>query len=113
MAATGLSSGGDKKKRGNKFLCGTPHARCTGGQSSIANSLKGAKTHSTSEEAFKCYARYLLAEGYTQLGPREFSKNGGPIQLLTKKCRFGARCRGGKGNRYMPEQFNGGTMISC
>lgn len=110
MAATGLSSGGDKKKRGNKYLCGTPQDKCCGANSQVASALKNSKTHSTPQESFACYAAYLIGDGYTQVGPREFSKNNGPILVLNKKSRFGCTLRGGKGSRFMPKQYLSGGV---
>jgi hypothetical protein len=118
--AEGMVSGGAQKKRKPKYLCGTPDTYCIGSLSSVSNGLrKSRKAHGQPEEAFACYAQYLIKQGYTQCGPREFylvdkrSGEAGPIVVLTKKSRFGARLRGGKGNRYTPEgEATGGTIIS-
>ena len=54
----------------------------------------------------------MKIEGCKQIGPREFARpNDGPIVLLTKKIRFGARLRGGKGDRFMSEKTPGGHII--
>lgn len=112
MAATGLSSGGARKKRGNKFACGVPTLECIGSPSQVSNGLsKSPKTHGSPEQAFSCYVSYLLRSGYKQVGPREFCKDGGPVVVLTKKSRFGARLRGGKGERFMPDQMLGGHIV--
>jgi len=48
--------------------------------------------------------RYLInVEGYEQIGPREFQKDGHPVRVLTKKMRFGGRLRPGKAGRVMME----------
>ncbi len=86
-----------------KVLCGTPREHCIGSLYSTDQDLP-KKSHASHEEAFKCYARYLVkAEGYIRIGPREFRKDGHPVRVLTKKIRFGGRLRAGKeGSRYMP-----------
>lgn len=64
--------------------------------------------------------RYLIRKkGYVELGPREFlSPDGGPVLVLTKKCRYGGLFVTGKGGdsgkRFMPEvrrYGNRGTII--
>lgn len=105
-------SGGARRKRHKKYLCGVPQAQCCGSQSTTAGCLKGTKSHSSTIEAFKCYANYLIRDGYKQVGPREFCKDDGPIIVLTKKIRFGAVLRGGKGERHMAKDFHGGTIIA-
>jgi hypothetical protein len=81
-----------------KTMCGTPRQFCCGSVVKANKSLGGGvSAHPTPEEAFKCYAQYLIKIGYIQVGNREFaSPNDGPILLLTKKCRFGAPLRPGK-----------------
>jgi hypothetical protein len=110
-----MLSGGVRRKRHHKYVCGVPANNCTGAFTSASNGLKkSCKMHSSPQEAHKCYARYLLRQGYTQIGSREFAApNGGPIIFLTKKSRFGARCRGGKAERFMPSNMVGGHIISC
>lgn len=58
--------------------------------------------------------RYLQRQGYERVGPREFAApDGGPVRVLTKKCRFGARLRPGKEHaRFMPSVKEGGVVIS-
>jgi len=77
------------------------------------------KAHNSAPEAFKCHARYLIKVlGYEQVGSREFRPpDGGPILVLTKKCRFGGVLRKGKGsgeggNRVMPRRRLGGFIAS-
>lgn len=81
-----------------KIICGTPRQFCCGTMTKANKSLNsGIMTHATPQEAFKCYAHFLLKTGHTQVGNREFAPdNGGPIVILTKKCRFGAPLRPGK-----------------
>ena len=78
-----------------KFLCGVPLDVCTGTKivcDQFRN--KEAKMHGSSEEAFRCMRRYLIAQGYTPVGPREFaSPNDGYVRVLTKKSHYGARLR--------------------
>jgi hypothetical protein len=115
-APTGaMMSGGVRKKRSHKYMCGVPVDKCSGSFTSASNGLKkSSKMHSSPQEAHKCYGRYLLGQGYTKIGPREYAApNNGPIVFLTKKSRFGARCRGGKGERFMPSNMVGGHIISC
>jgi hypothetical protein len=59
--------------------------------------MQKKKTHSSTDEAFLCHKKYLLSQGYTQVGSREFaSPNGGPIRLLRKKSKYGTPLRKGK-----------------
>lgn len=104
-----------------RYLCGTPPADCTGSWTHVNFSLTGrkggsTKTHTTSVDAFRCYRRWLLSQGYEEAGPREFrSPHDGTILVLEKASRFGGRLRPGKagekgqGNRYEPE--SGGGII--
>lgn len=103
--------------RGTKqVLCGTPTEYCTGKLALLSNSLKakGYRSHQTSEQAFNCYKKGLLAQGYTQIDSRAFQPpGGGPAQVLTKKSRFGGITRRGKeGLRSVPTKRLGGICIS-
>ena len=103
----------------NKYICGVPNARCSGGtiltNSSIGGGTNQMKAHSDPVEAFKCHKKMLLDDGWKQRGSREFSPpGGGPIKVLTKQSKFGTRLRmgknqEGKGSRYMP--YSGGGFI--
>ena len=99
-----------------KYLCGTPDNKCRGSLTQLASCQGHTKSHSSTDEAFRCYAAYLIGEGYTQVGSREFAApNGGPVLVLTKKSRFGARLRKGKnvegkGSRFTTQR-TGGTII--
>lgn len=86
-----------------KILCGTPDAHCKGSRYITTQSLP-KKAHPSRVEAFRCYARYLIKVlGYTQIGSREFAKEGQPVRVLNKKSKFGALLRTGKeGSRYQP-----------
>ena len=86
-----------------KYCCGTPAIHCSGTRRLQAPAID-LKFHSSRAEAFKCYKKYLVnVEGYTQIGGREFRKDGHPVRVLTKKIRFGARLRPGKEGRVMME----------
>jgi hypothetical protein len=55
-------------------------------------------THATAHEAFACHRQYLIAQGFTAIGPRELTDpTDGYIRVLTKKIRFGTSVRRGKG----------------
>ena len=86
-----------------RYRCGTPDVHCTGSDFPQAPALN-KKSHSSRSEAFNCHVRYLInVEGYEQIGPREFQKDGHPVRVLTKKMRFGGRLRPGKAGRVMME----------
>lgn len=88
-----------------KHTCGVPKELCNGGTVLTNKSLGGSiKAHGTSEEAFKCHKRYLLSQGYEQIGSRDFRPpDGGPILILSKKSKFGGKLRKGKADRWMPK----------
>lgn len=77
-----------------KILCGVPPGKCCGADTSVGKT--STKAHGSSKEAFVCYARYLLSQGYEQVGSREFKKPGECILVLGKKSRFGHALRKGK-----------------
>jgi hypothetical protein len=116
MTSGAMMSGGVRRKRPHKVICGVPDANCSGSSTAASNGIRHGgqrKMHGSHEEAFKCYAKYLLSQGYKQIGSREFAPpDGGPIMLLTKKSKFGSTCRGGKGDRQMPVMMVGGTITS-
>jgi hypothetical protein len=102
---------------GRRYLCGVIAHECEGTLTRMHISA-GMKTHGSSVDAFKCMKHYLLRQGYTQVGPREFcapptpeNPEGGPIRVLTKKTRYGAPLRPGK-SRWM---FRGvqASITSC
>ena len=90
-------------------ICGVPAHHCTGGTLQTDQQLGTTKVHSSHEEAFRCYSRYLTrVKGYKRIGPREFAPpDGGPVLVLTKKSRFGAHLRKGKEGRLMPKRGAG------
>jgi hypothetical protein len=99
-----------------KHLCGVPAQYCCGSTSITSKSIQGnPKLHNSSQEAMRCHGRYLInVLGYQKMGAREFSPpDGGPIRVLTKSSRFGARMRPGKGGRNMPTKQRAGVVISC
>ena len=96
-----------------RILCGVPKINCTGSITVMSARMRDVKSHSSRDEAFRCYKRYLVkVEGYTQIGSREFRKEGHPIRVLTKRIRFGGMLRSGKSGegggagRFMPENPN-------
>ena len=104
-----------------KYLCGVNKADCTGDFTMLNSGMgKSMKTHISSEDAFKCYSKFLIKQGYIRIGSREFFKEGNPILVLTKKCRFGGILRRGKnlegtGKSFCPKvyhQAKSGTIIS-
>lgn len=108
------------------YTCGVPTINCNGSGITTSFGIRSIlKAHNSSVEAFKCRARYLITVlGYTKEGPtgplgaREFCPpDGGPILVLTKKCRFGGMLRKGKGgetgsSRVMPRKGLGGMISS-
>jgi hypothetical protein len=105
-----------KGKGTTKHLCGVPSEHCCGSVGITSKSVQWSpKMHNSPPEAKRCYARYLVdVLGYTQVGSREFKpSNGGPIRVLTKESRFGARMRPGKGGRNMPTHRRAGAIVSC
>jgi len=71
-----------------KYFCGTPESFCSGAKTAFSTPWPiGAsqKTHGSANQAFKCYASYLLGQGYKKVGSREFETPDGSILVLTKK----------------------------
>jgi len=116
---------GSVKRKPYCHLCGTPREHCGGAPATMNAMLKGGQTskaHLTAEQAFACYRNYLVnVKGYTcpddsrALHPPD----GGPVRILTKPTRFGAKMRNGKeGTRNMPHVrghragSRGGTITS-
>jgi len=105
------------------YLCPTPKNCCTGKVGNYSASLdkQGIKKHGSPHEAMACYVRYLTQTlGYERLSSREFRPpDGGPIVVLSKVSRFGARLRSGKSgegsansnSRGMPSVRTGGVII--
>jgi hypothetical protein len=97
-----------KVKQRRRFLCGVPEGKCSGTLSRISKNWKGSqKTHASRDEAFECYVRHLLAQGYVRLGPKEFQLGDGPILLVNKRSQFGGVMRQGKAERWMPRRGSG------
>ena len=93
------------------FACGVPKGFCTGGVMKTSFDM-GFKGHGTSQQAFDCHRKYLLTQGYQQIGSRTFRKAGEPIMVLAKKSHFGARLRRGKeSTRHMPARRTGGYVL--
>lgn len=98
----------------NYFMCGTPKESCCGGLLKV-NFAPTIKAHSSSKEAFNCKRNHLISLGYSQIGTREFLKEGEPVLFLTKKSRFGGKLRKGKeakeSRRAIPNGRVGGTIF--
>lgn len=106
------------------YLCGTPREFCTGSPTTVNSGLRGkdvSKTHGSPEGCFGCCKNYLVnVLKYVKVDSRAFAPpDGGPVRVLTKPCRFGAKLRNGKeGTRNMPHVTGhgagarGGTIIS-
>jgi len=98
-------------------LCGVPEGECVGALFTTDQQLGTTKGHGSHEEAFKCRVRYLLKQGYTRIGTRDFRPpDGGPVLILGKKSRYGGRLRLGKfGTRFMPDSVHGirGMLIEA
>lgn len=77
------------------YMCGTQKEFCCGGLLKV-NFAPTVKAHSTSKEAFNCKRKQLISLGYSQIGNREFLKEGEPVLILTKKSSFGGKLRKGK-----------------
>lgn len=100
-----------------KYMCGTPADTCGGGK--METNMGWQNVHSSPQDAFKCYRRWLIKQGYTLVGTRELRPpNGGPILVLTKPSHFGGEMRGGKkaqnlskSKRLNPKGGRAGLMI--
>ena len=89
----------------NRYLCGTPKEFCTGGRLDTDQSLSTDKCHSQPVTAFKCHVHYLVKHlGYRRVGMREFQLGDGPILVLNKQSRYGAKLQQGKAERFIPER---------
>ena len=79
-----------------RHICGTPAANCTGTRSTVDKDPVG--THATAPEAFACHRQYLVSIGFKPVGQRELTDPADNyVRVLTKKIRFGASVRRGKG----------------
>ena len=96
-----------------RVICGVPIDQCTGANVATSSGIHCPKSHQTHSEAFACKRRYLMGLGYEQIGARAFrSPNGGPVEILTKRSRFGGKLRKGKErSRVMPSQRTGGMIF--
>lgn len=100
-------------------MCGVPYADCCGSTSMMPKSISqgGKKVHNTTQEAYRCMRRYLIKQGYEEIGRGEFRKPGEPVKLLSKQSKFGTPLRKGKspqdgkgGNRYTLKYTNSGYI---
>lgn len=108
--------------RNFRILCGVPREFCNGQEvktdQTLSQTQKGKliKCHTGRAAAFSCMRRYMKTQGWRQVGSKEFAPpNGGPIRVLTRPGRYGARLRAGKGSkeagsRYMPARLTGGAI---
>ena len=79
-----------------RHICGTPRESCTGRPSTVDKESIG--THAAAHEAFACHRQYPISIGFVSIGTRELiDPADGYVRVLTKKIRFGARVRRGKG----------------
>lgn len=96
-----------------RSLCGVPSRECGGAE--LLLNKRYMKVHATPPEAFKCHVKWLISQGYKQVGTREFCKDNGSVLILTKKCRFGGTLRlgktvkGGGGKRLTYKKWGQGT----
>lgn len=94
-----------------RFMCGVPDAECTGGILHTDQIFSTKKCHSSRAEAMRCMQHYLEKTGFKKLSSREFQNpDNGPIRILPKRTKFGARLRQGKGeqgSRFEPERGSG------
>lgn len=84
-----------------RYTCGVEPNKCSGGTSFASHGLGNSiRTHSSPQEAFRCKRASLLAEGWEQIGAKEFSPppgvNGGFVMVLTRPGKFGGELRKGK-----------------
>lgn len=95
-----------------KFLCGVPNLECNGTKL-ITDQRLGEKAHSSPEDAFRCYANYLIKRGYRRISTREFEHpTTKEILVISRRSKFGSRLRTGKeGQRFMPTSGYQGTII--
>ena len=92
-------------------LCGVPTEHCIGARY-VTDQQLPPKCHASHSAAFNCMKRYLVSVmGYEQIGSRDFRPpDGGPIRILTKRSKYGARLRTGKmQERFMPEDREAGN----
>lgn len=104
-------------RRPAMYACGVPVEFCGGGLCKLNNGMRPMQAHQSSVEAFNCHKAFLLKKGYKVVDSRAFAPpDGGPIQVLTKRCRFGVRLRNGKeGTRNMANKKfgnRGGVVAS-
>lgn len=98
------------------YACGVQKDKCCGSTIQSSHGVPLTKAHASSEEAFNCKRRSLLADGYEQVGSREFTKGDGPILLLDRKSKFGGVMKRGKnekgtGKRFMPRLHPSGLIV--
>lgn len=109
-----MATTGSEKRRGKgtqRYACGVPDKECQGAKTQVAMGIHLTHTHASAKSAFQCMKAYLAAQGFVYKGNREFDPgDGGPIRVLTKVSRYGARLRPGKAGRHMARQSIGGII---
>lgn len=110
MAETRVGAG-----RKHVFMCGTPNECCTGSTIQVNQGLrtKVNKAHPSPEQAFKCHKKWLISQGFVEVGQRELlAPDGSGVRVLSKKSHFGAELRDGKASsRYQPNSKYRGVII--
>ena len=96
------------------FLCGTPVDKCSGTRSLTSFGIGRSRLiHSSPTTAFRCHFRWLQSQGYVRAGSRELIAPDGTVRVLTRPGKFGGLLRSGKeGTRYMPNEKEGGIILS-
>lgn len=76
------------------YICGVPPEFCTGSVGVKQKAVpEKTKLHGGRDQSFKCKVQFLKRDGWTQIGSREFRKEGLPILVLTKPSRFGGELK--------------------
>lgn len=80
------------------YTCGVPHSHCTGSYvAANQGQNKGIYAHGSTQQAFACHKKYLLNQGFKQIGSKEFvDPESGYVRVLTRPGKFGGVMRGGK-----------------
>lgn len=89
-----------------QHACGVPYGQCRGQRIHMSSGLKSTgqtQAHSTPQSAYTCHKAYLVTQGYVIRDSRTLTAPDGSVRVLTKPSRFGAKLRGGKGTRWVPQ----------
>lgn len=99
-----------------KYKCAVPPSDCSGSLCMVTQGTgRTMKLHETPHEAFKCHVKYLLKQGYKQIGAKEFQLGDGPVLVLNRPGKYGGVFRKGKTgeagkNRCTPKKFTSGLI---